>query len=228
MVLTLECAAVLFDLDGVLVDSLGVAERILREWAASHGVDGDRAVELSHGRRDVDLVALLAPHLDAQAEAAWIVGREERAVAGITAMPGAFDLLGALPPQQWAVVTSGARAVARGRLAAAGLPEPVRLVAAEDVDRGKPDPQPYLRGADLLGVASERCVVVEDAMSGVRAAGAAGMACVGVGVEVQPSAVAVHVASLRELDVVADRGLIRISASARSTRRSDVPREDWD
>jgi sugar-phosphatase len=227
MVLTLECAAVLFDLDGVLVDSLGVTERILREWAASHGVDGDHAVELSHGRRDVDLVALLAPQLDAQAEAAWIVGREERAVAGITAMPGASDLLGALPPQQWAVVTSGVRTVARGRIAAAGLPEPVRLVAAEDVDRGKPDPQPYLRGADLLGVAPERCVVVEDAMSGVRAAAAAGMACVGVGAQVEPSGVTAHVASLQELDVIVDRGLIRISASVRSTRRSDVPREDW-
>jgi sugar-phosphatase len=222
----LECEAVLFDLDGVLVDSLGAAERILREWAASRGVDGDRAVELSHGRRDVDLVALLAPHLDVQAEVAWIVGREERAVAGITAMPGAFDLLGVLPPGQWAVVTSGARAVARGRIAAAGLPEPARLVAAEDVHRGKPDPQPYLRGAELLGVAPERCVVIEDAMSGVRAARAAGMACVGVGVEVEPSAVTAHVASLKELDMVVDGGTIRISASARSTRRSDVPRED--
>jgi sugar-phosphatase len=223
----LECEAVLFDLDGVLVDSLGVTERILREWAALRGVDGDRAVELSHGRRDVDVIALLAPHLGVAAEAAWIVGREERAVEGIGAMPGALDLLGALPPARWAVVTSGARAVARGRIAAAGLPEPVRLVAAEDVQRGKPDPQPYLLGADLLGVAPERCLVVEDAMSGVRAARAAGMACVGVGAEVDPGTVTAHVASLKELAVLVDGGLIRVSASARSIRRSDAPREDW-
>jgi sugar-phosphatase len=224
--LELECEAVLFDLDGVLVDSLGVIERILREWAGSRGIDGERAVELSHGRRDVDLIALLAPDLDVAAEVDWIVGREERVVDGVVAMPGAVDLLGALPSRRWAVVTSGTRAVARARIAAAGLPEPVRLVAAEDVRHGKPDPQPYLRGAELLGVAPQRCVVVEDAMSGVRAARAAGMRCVGVGAEVQPAAVTAHVANLKELAAVVDGDLIRISAGARSTPRSDALRED--
>jgi sugar-phosphatase len=105
--LKLECEAVLFDPDRVLVDSLGVAERILREWAAAEGIDGDRAVELSYGRRDVDLVALLAPDLDVAAEVAWIVGREERAVDGMAAMPGAVELLGALPPRLDAVVDDG-------------------------------------------------------------------------------------------------------------------------
>jgi sugar-phosphatase len=221
----LDCEAVLFDLDGVLVDSLGVAERILREWAASRGIDGERAVELSHGRRDVDLIALLAPHLDVAAEVGWIVGREECAVDGILAMPGAADLLGVLPALRWAVVTSGTRAVARGRIAAAGLPEPARLVAAEDVRRGKPDPQPYLRGAELLGIAPEGCVVIEDAMSGVQAALAAGMRCVGVGAQVAPSAVTTHVMSLKELDAVVDDGHIRLSVDARSTRRSEAPHE---
>jgi sugar-phosphatase len=213
----LECEAVLFDLDGVLVDSLGVTERILRQWAASRGIDGHRAVELSHRRRDVDLIALLAPYLDVATEVAWIVWREERDVVGIGPMPGAHDLLGALPSQRWAVVTSGTRAVARGRIAAAGLPEPRWLVAAEDVRRGKPDPQPYLRGAELVGVAPGRCLVIEDAMSGVRAAQAAGMACVGVGAQVEPSAVAAHVTSLKELDVLVDSGLVRISAAGGST-----------
>jgi sugar-phosphatase len=226
--LRLECEAVLFDLDGVLVDSLGVAERILREWAAERGVDGDRAVALSHGRRDADLVALLAPDLDVAAEVAWIVGREERAVDAIAAMPGAVDLLGAVPPQRWAVVTSGARAVARGRIAAAGLPEPPRLVAAEDVRRGKPDPEPYLRAARLLGVAPERCVVIEDAMSGVRAALAAGMRCVGVGAEVAPTAVTAHVASLEQLGGSVYNGLIRISVVSQLTQRCDGPRADSD
>ncbi|GII21855.1 HAD-IA family hydrolase [Planosporangium mesophilum] len=226
MIVDLECEAVLFDLDGVLVDSLGVAERILRDWAAEHGVDGDHAVALSHGRRDVDLIALLAPDLDVAAEVAWIVDREERAVDGITAMPGALDLLAAVPPGRWAVVTSGARAVARARMGAARLPEPAHLVAAEDVRRGKPDPEPYLRGARLLGVAAERCVVIEDAMSGVRAALAAGMRCVGVGAEVVPSAVTLHVANLNELSAVVDGGVISLSATAassRSTRRSGAP-----
>jgi sugar-phosphatase len=213
----LECEAVLFDLDGVLVDSLGVTERILREWAASRGIDGDRAHALSHGRRDVDLIALLAPHLDVAAEVAWIVGREEHDVAGIGPLPGALDLLGALPPERWAVVTSGTRAVARGRIAAAGVPEPRWLVAAEDVRQGKPDPQPYLRGAELVGVAPGRCLVIEDAMSGVRAAQAAGMACVGVGAQVEPAAVAAQVTSLKELDVLVGGGLVRISVSGGAT-----------
>jgi sugar-phosphatase len=213
--LELDCEAVLFDLDGVLVDSLGVAEGILREWAALHGIDGDRAVELSHGRRDADLIPLLAPHLDTVAEVGWIIEREERAFDGIKAMPGAARLLASLPPRRWAVVTSGTRAVARGRIAAGGLPEPVRLVAAEDVERGKPDPQPYLRGAQALGVDPARCVVVEDAPAGVLAAAAAGIRCIGVGVgtDIDPSAVTAHVTSLEDLTVRMDGRLIRISAT---------------
>jgi sugar-phosphatase len=212
----LECEAVLFDLDGVLANSVGVVEGILREWAALRGVDPDRAVELSHGRRDVDLIPLLAPHLDVAAEVGWIVGREERTFDGITAMPGAAGLVASLPLDRWGIVTSGTRAVARGRIAAAGLPEPVHLVAAEDVEHGKPDPQPYLRGAKALRISAERCIVVEDAMSGVRAATAAGMRCIGVGAEVDPSAVAAHVSSLEQIEVtVLDGGLIRISVAGR-------------
>jgi sugar-phosphatase len=214
----LECAGVLFDLDGVLVDSLAVAERILREWAATRGIDGDRAVELSHGRRDADLIPLLSPDLDVEAEVGWIVGREEHAFDGIVPMPGAVRLLALLSGAPWAVVTSGTRAVARGRIAAAGLPEPPRLVAAEDVDAGKPDPEPYLRGARLLGLAPARCVVIEDAMSGVRAATAAGIRCIGVGAEVPPASVTAHVTSLEEVDAAVGGGLILLSAGGRSSQ----------
>jgi len=206
----MECAAILFDLDGVLVDSLPVAERILREWAGLRGVDADRAVALSHGRRDVDLIPLLAPHLDVDAEVGWIIGREEHAFDGITPMPGAVRLLAIIPADRWAVVTSGTRAVARGRIAAAGLPEPAALVAADDVTAGKPDPEPYLRGAELLGVPPRRCLVIEDAMSGVRAAAAAGIPCLGVGGEVEPAAVAAHVASLDEVTARVEDGVIRL------------------
>lgn len=207
----LECAAVLFDLDGVLVDSLPVAERILREWAALRDVDADRAVALSHGRRDVDLIPLLVPHLDVEAEVGWIIGREERAFDGITPMPGAVRLLTSIPAGRWAVVTSGTRAVARGRIAAAGLPEPAALVAADDVRAGKPDPEPYLRGAELLGVLPRRCLVIEDAMPGVRAAAAAGIPCLGVGGEVAPATVAAHVASLDEVAAQVEDGVIRLT-----------------
>jgi sugar-phosphatase len=211
----LACEAVLFDLDGVLVDSLGSTERILRGWAAQRGVDADLAVKLSHGRRDADLIPLLAPDLDVDAEVGWIAGREEHAFDGIAPMPGAARLLAVLAPGTWAVVTSGTRAVARGRIAAAGLPEPAFLVAAEDVGSGKPHPEPYLRGAELIGTVPHRCVVIEDAMSGVRAASAAGIRCIGVGAEVSPVAVTAHVASLDELDATVDGGIIRLRAFSR-------------
>lgn len=177
----IRCEAVVFDLDGVLVDSMGLIERILREWAAGHGVDGDEAVALSHGRRDIDLVRLVAPHLDAEAETLRITEQEEKDFSGLRPVPGALALLAALPPSRWAVVTSGTRLVARGRLDSVGLPRPGHLIAAEDILVGKPHPEGYLRAAELLGVAPERCVVVEDAPSGVQAALAAGMRCIGLG-----------------------------------------------
>ncbi|MEV4065921.1 HAD family hydrolase [Nonomuraea dietziae] len=134
--------AILFDLDGVLVDSLGVIERILREWAAEHGLDGDEAVALSHGRRDIDLIRLLAPHLDVEAETARIVATEERDTAGLRGLPGAAELLAALPSTLWAVVTSGTRAVgAPPRRAAARAPPPHHRQAAGEAV-GKPHPHP--------------------------------------------------------------------------------------
>ncbi|MFF7454727.1 HAD-IA family hydrolase [Kitasatospora sp. NPDC008115] len=175
------CERILFDLDGVLVDSLPIVERILRDWAAEQGLDGDDAVARSHGLRDIDLIALIAPHLNAAHEARVIAEREERDFDGIRPIPGAPALLAALPADRWGVVTSGTRRVARGRLAAAGLPEPGVLLAAEDFDRGKPDPEGYLKGAAALGTAPGCCLVIEDAKAGVQAALAAGMHCIGLG-----------------------------------------------
>nr|BFD96152.1 hypothetical protein KitaXyl93_75120 [Kitasatospora sp. Xyl93] len=177
----IACDRVLFDLDGVLVDSLPLIERILRAWAVGHGLDDDEAVARSYGRRDVDLIRLVAPHLDAVHEAGVIAALEERDFEGIRPVPGAAALLASLPPGRWGIVTSGTRAVARGRLAAAGLPEPGVLLAAEDFERGKPDPEGYLKGAAALGAPPGRCVVFEDARAGVEAARAAGMRCVGLG-----------------------------------------------
>ncbi|TDE01062.1 HAD family hydrolase [Jiangella asiatica] len=209
----MTCHKILFDLDGVLVDSLGLIERILRAWAAEHELDGDRAVALSHGRRDIDVVRLIAPHLDAAAEARRIVEREERDIDGLTAARGAAGLLAALPPGRWAVVTSGTRAVARARLAAAGLPEPAVLVAADDIVHGKPHPEGYLTAAGLLDAVPERCVVVEDAAAGVRAAAAAGMRCIGVGPALSGAddQLAAHVAGLHRVQVAPDGAGVRLS-----------------
>lgn len=175
--------AVLFDLDGVLVDSGGAIERVLRAWAAERGLDGDRAVALSWGRRDADLVRIAAPELDVATEVARISELEMELLWLVRALPGAERLLAGQPAGCWAVVTSSTSAVARGRIAAAGLPEPPLLVSAEDVERGKPAPDGYLLASGKLGVAPERCLVVEDAAIGVAAATAAGMRCVAVGLD---------------------------------------------
>lgn len=176
-----ECRAILFDLDGVLVDSLALSERILRAWAAARRLDPDAAVIAAHGRRDIDLIRHLAPELDAHAEARAIAAQEEAAAEGLKSCPGASSLLEALPPSRWAVVTSGARRVALARLRAAGLPIPWHVIAAEDIDHGKPNPEGYLKAAALLDSLPRQCLVIEDAQAGVAAARAAGMTCIGVG-----------------------------------------------
>ncbi|MBB6174594.1 sugar-phosphatase [Nocardiopsis mwathae] len=207
---TLHCQAVLFDLDGVLVDSMPLIHRVLRDWAAGHGLDPDHVVARSHGMRDVDLVRAVAPELDAAAEARRIARREEHDFTGIRPVAGAAELLAALPAHRWAIVTSGTRAVARGRLRASGLPRPRHLVAADDVARGKPAPDGYLRAAGLLGVEPGRCVVVEDAPGGARAAAAAGMACVGVGGAVPRTEVVRSLADLCGLVAVPEDGGLRL------------------
>jgi len=175
-----RCRAVLFDLDGVLVDSTDLIEDELRRWAGEHGLDPQRVVDLSPGRTNLELVAEVAPHLDAQAEERLMLEQEVRSAAGVRACPGALALVSRLPEQAWAVVTSGNRAVAEARLRAAGLPVPRVLVSADDVSAGKPDPEGYLSAARQLRVAPEACVVVEDAVAGLRAAAAAGVRAVAV------------------------------------------------
>lgn len=169
----LACRAILFDMDGVLVDSLDLIERHLRRWATGHGLDPDHVFASSHGRTNADLVRLVAPHLDAVTEAGNLVDQDIRDVAGLAPCPGAPALLDRLHAQDWAVVTSAYRPVAHARLAQARLPSPAVLVTAEDVTAGKPAPDPYLAAAERLGVPPRDCVVVEDAPSGVAAARAA-------------------------------------------------------
>ncbi|MFD7732619.1 HAD-IA family hydrolase [Kitasatospora phosalacinea] len=171
-------SAVLFDLDGTLIESMPTIERHTRIWAERHGLDPDRTLEVWHGRRDTDVIEeLVGPGL-VEAELAWMRDISCRDVDGITALPGAAALIGQLPAGSWGIVTSGERAVARCRLAAAGLPVPEVMVTADDVVNGKPDPEGYLLGARLLGVAPARCLVFEDALTGIAAAVAAGTTAV--------------------------------------------------
>jgi sugar-phosphatase len=176
----IECAAVLFDMDGTLVDSSRCVDRTWRAWCARHGLDPAELFRVSHGRRNHETIALVAPHLDVALEAAELSEAEERCLDGIGPVPGARDLLAALPRDSWAVVTSAWRTLAELRLAAAGLPRPAVLVTADDVSAGKPDPEGYLRAGRALGVDPADCLVVEDAPVGLAAAAAAGMRALAV------------------------------------------------
>jgi sugar-phosphatase len=177
---TFECDAILFDLDGVLVDSQAVVVRTWQEWAVEKDLDAGRILEVAHGRRPAEVVRLFAPHLDADAEARELERMETNDLEGILEIEGARELLSSLPADGWTVVTSGTRALASGRMEHVGLPLPERFVSADDVENGKPHPEAYLKGAEILGVSPEACVVVEDAPSGVSSAKSAGMRVIAV------------------------------------------------
>jgi sugar-phosphatase len=173
-----ECSAVLFDLDGVLVDSTGYIEQQWRRWAAAKGLAPEQFLRVCHGRRALETIRLAAPQLDAEAEVAAFVPEEGSDTHDLAPLDGASRLLQMLPAGSWAVATSGSRAVATERLRRAGLPVPEVLICAEDVLQGKPSPDVYLMAAAGLGLQPSECLVVEDAPAGIQAARAAGMAVV--------------------------------------------------
>jgi sugar-phosphatase len=177
---TFSCSAILFDLDGVLVDSTRAVDREWREWAARKGVDGDAIMAIAHGVRTIEVIRRVAPHLDAESEASAIESHEASDQSGVTVMPGAIDLLKSIPEGCWGVVTSGSRLLARNRLIYCGLPVPSVLVTSDDVTNGKPHPEPYLKGAAGLGFSPADCLVIEDAPAGIQSARAGRMKVVGI------------------------------------------------
>jgi mannitol-1-/sugar-/sorbitol-6-phosphatase len=168
------CRAMLFDMDGVLVDSTPAVARVWTGWAMEHGFEPDEVVRKGHGRPSLATIRELLPDGDHEAENREVERREIEDIADVVALPGALDLLRAISDARWAVVTSATRRLAEVRLRAAGLPVPKYLVSSDDVQRGKPFPDPYLKGAEILGIAPADCVVAEDAASGIRAGKAAG------------------------------------------------------
>ncbi|HVO36500.1 MAG TPA: HAD-IA family hydrolase [Gemmatimonadales bacterium] len=169
-----RAAALLFDLDGVLVDSHAVVERTWRRWAVRHGLDAGPLLAVAHGRRTRDTLKAVVPHLDPAPEVAWLDAAELQDLEGVVAVAGAAPLLAALANGRWAVVTSCGRALAAQRLEQAGLPLPPVLVTSEDVARGKPAPDGYLLAAERSVAAPASCLVFEDAPPGIAAARAAG------------------------------------------------------
>ena len=205
--LLFEPRAVLSDLDGVLVDSAAVIEQTWRGFADRHGLDPDDVVAAGHGRRSIDLIRLVAPHLDAEIEAANVEREEIAQTTGLRPLPGARELVDAVPAERFAIVTSGSRALALARLRAAGLPVPAVLVTAEEVDDGKPHPAGYLRAAELLGVDPTHSVVLEDAPAGVEAGRAAGMTVIAVLTTNDASALTKAHSRVRDLRALAAHGL---------------------
>lgn len=170
----------LFDLDGVLVDSQAVVERTWLRWAERRGLSIPDIVQRSHGRRSIDTLRDLAPQFPAGDEVAWLEATELSDTEGLVALPGATDALAGLPDDRRAIVTSGGRALARMRLQFTTLPIPSVLVAAEDVSSGKPSPEGYLQAAARLGVDPVHCIVIEDTPAGIQAGRAAGAKVIGV------------------------------------------------
>jgi|ERR1041385_3800972 sugar-phosphatase len=205
--LEFQCEAILFDLDGVLVDSTKSVVQIWTAWSENNGIPPARTLEIIHGCRTTEALEMLAPHLDIKSEAEKIEAGITFKKGGTVAIPGAGKLLNTLPPDRWCVVTSGLKEFAEVRLKDAGLPVPKILVSAEDVINGKPHPEPYLKGAELLKVNSTKCIVVEDALNGVQAGRAASMKVIGV-------ATTYSVSDLNEADAVV-RNLSQIAVNLR-------------
>lgn len=214
---TLTCQAVLFDLDGVLVDSTPAVARVWTRWAVAHGIDPQRAIAHAHGRRSIETVRALAPELNAEEENLRVEQMEIEDKEGVTALPGAALLLTTLPQNRFAIVTSATRALAKARVGYAGLPLPKHLVSADDVLDGKPSPEPYLKGAALLGFAPQDCIVVEDAPAGISSARTAGMQVIAIPTTYPASELAratVIAPSLLSLDLQVLQNSLQINISA--------------
>jgi len=169
-----ETKGILFDMDGVLISSIGSVVRCWRRWAQIYDIPNAETYTVPHGVRAIDTVKLLRPDIDPEEGLRTIEDMEVEDMADLKVLPGVKKLLEGLPLERWAIVTSATQRLLRARLAAAGLPIPTRLISGDMVERGKPDPEPYRRGAELLGFVPGECIVVEDAPSGVGAGKAAG------------------------------------------------------
>jgi sugar-phosphatase len=170
----LHCAALLFDMDGVLIDSTPAVTRVWRSWAVEHGFNPEEVVAHAHGRPSLATIREYLPNADHEAENREVERREIEDLAGVVPLPGALDLLASLPRDRWTIVTSCTRPLAEVRIKAAGLPLPTKLITANDITHGKPHPEPYLKAASILNFPVSSCIILEDVPAGIRSGKAAG------------------------------------------------------
>jgi sugar-phosphatase len=170
----IQCAALLFDMDGVLINSTPAVARVWRRWAIERGFNPEEVVARAHGRPSLTTVREYLPNADHEAENKEVERREIEDLEGVIPLPGALELLASLPPDRWTIVTSCTRPLAEVRIKAAGLPLPKKLITSNDITHGKPNPEPYLKGAAILGFPSAECIVLEDVPAGVRSGKSAG------------------------------------------------------
>ncbi|WP_406860678.1 HAD-IA family hydrolase [Streptomyces sp. HUAS MG47] len=198
----LTARALLLDMDGTLVNSDAVVERVWRRWALRHGLDPEAALKVVHGRQGHATMAELLPDRPVEqnlAENREMLAEETADLDGVVPVPGAPAFMAALAGLPHALVTSADEALAQARMGAAGLPVPAVRVTAESVGASKPDPEGFLKGAAELGIAPADCVVFEDSEAGIRAGRAAGMRVVGVGPRAAAFGPDLHVTDLTEL-----------------------------
>ena len=170
----IQCSGLLFDMDGVLLDSTHAVARVWRQWAIEHGFDPEEVSRVAQGRPSLTTIREYLPHSDHLAENRDVERRELADLEGVVPWPGAIDLLKSLPLDSWAIVTSCTRPLAEVRLRTGGLPRPMHFITSEDIVNGKPAPDPYLKGAALLGFKPADCVVVEDVPAGISSGKSAG------------------------------------------------------
>jgi mannitol-1-/sugar-/sorbitol-6-phosphatase len=183
----IHCAALLFDMDGVLINSTPAVARVWRRWAIEHGFDPVEVVARAHGRPSLTTVREFLPNANHEAENREVERREIADLEGVVPLPGALELLSSLPADRWTIVTSCTRPLAEVRIRAAGLPLPEKLISSSDIIHGKPHPEPYLKGASVLGFPPAECIVLEDVPAGVSAGKAAGAKVIAFKTTVQKS-----------------------------------------
>jgi mannitol-1-/sugar-/sorbitol-6-phosphatase len=172
--ITIRCSALLFDMDGVLIDSTPAVARVWRRFAIEHGLDPKELLQRAHGRPSIVTLRDYFPDANYEEMNNEVERQEIEDLEGVVALPGSLELLRRLPTERWTIVTSATRTLAEVRLRAAGLPVPQCIVTADDIENPKPQPDPYLKAASVLGVPATECIVVEDVPAGIRAGKAAG------------------------------------------------------